>query len=152
VSASAANCTAAEGQALIEQGQYGQAVQKFTCVVAMAPTEVNGYRGRIEAEVLLGHYSDAVRDYQRVTAYVLPVNPDAKKVILDGYMTRLGVDPNNVMVLTGVSFARWWFFDYSTALHYLDRLLTLEPDSLFGNLFRGSTRLLSHSNKVRGKA
>ena len=152
VSANAAGCTAAEGQALINQGQYDQAVQKFTCVIAMGPTEVEGYRGRIEAEVLLGRYSDAVRDYQRVNAYVVPIHPDAKNIILDGYMARLGADPDNIIVLTGLSFARWWFFDYANALHYLDRLLALEPNSVYGNLFRGSSRLLSHSNTARGHA
>ncbi len=37
-----------------------------------AATQVEGYRGRIEAELLLGRYSDAVGDYARVTAFVLP--------------------------------------------------------------------------------
>src|ERR1044071_5578447 len=76
VSTYGATCTAAEGQALIDQGQYDTAVNKFTCVIAMGPTEFEGYRGRIEAEVLLGRYSDGVRDYQRINAYVVPVHPD----------------------------------------------------------------------------
>jgi hypothetical protein len=34
---------------------------------------VEGYRGRIEAQLLLGLYSDAMCDYGRVTARVLPL-------------------------------------------------------------------------------
>ena len=71
-------CTAEQGQALIDQGGYKQAVKEFTCVIDAQPTEVDGYRGRIEAQLLLGLYSDALRDYGRVTAQVLPVHPDAE--------------------------------------------------------------------------
>ena len=46
----APKCTASQGQALIDGGQYQQAVQEFTCVVDADPIGVEGYRGRIEAE------------------------------------------------------------------------------------------------------
>jgi hypothetical protein len=65
--ARAAACTAEEGQLLIEEGRYAAAIRVFGCIDG-APTEVDGYRGRIEAEVLAGRFSDAVRDYARVTA------------------------------------------------------------------------------------
>jgi len=64
-------CTPAQGQLLIEQGQYADAIVVFTCLIDAQPTEVEGYRGRIEAEVLLGRYSDGVRDYQCVMAFRL---------------------------------------------------------------------------------
>jgi len=35
----------------------------FTCVIEGQPTEVEGYRGRIGAELLLGRYSGTFRDY-----------------------------------------------------------------------------------------
>ena len=65
-------CTAAQGQVLIDQGRYDQAISEFTCVIAALPTEPEGYRGLAEAEVLLGRYSDALRDLARVIAYVVP--------------------------------------------------------------------------------
>ena len=66
------NCTPDAGQAFIADGRYDKAVQAFTCVIAGAPAEADGYRGRAEAEVLLGRYSDAMADYGRVTAFVEP--------------------------------------------------------------------------------
>ena len=136
------SCSAAEGQIFIDEGNFDHAIREFSCVVDAQPTEVEGYRGLIEAEVLLGRYSDAVHDYQRVTAFVLPVHPDAKNTILAGYAARLGSDPQNVNALTGASFARWWFFDYSSAIHLLNQLIVIEPNDVYPNLFRGSSRLL----------
>jgi DNA-binding SARP family transcriptional activator len=94
-------CTADAGQALIDDGRYDQAVRAFGCVIAADPTEVEGYRGRIEAQLLLGRYSDALRDYTRVTALVEPVHPDAEATIDDGYAARLAMDPNDAVALTG---------------------------------------------------
>jgi len=41
-----------------------------------------------------------------------------------------------------MSFARWWYFDYTGAIHVLNHLVQLRPDDVFANLFRGSSRLL----------
>ena len=150
VEGKAAACTSAQGQALIDEGRYEQAAQKFTCVINSDPTAVDGYRGRVEAELLLGKFSDAVLDYQRIMAYVLPVHPDAKQTILDDYATRLNADPYSVTALTGAMGARWWFFEYSTAIHLADELLDIDANNLAGNTFRGSSRMLSGSNRVRG--
>src|SRR5215207_1525876 len=68
-------CTAVQGQMFIDGGRYEQAIREFECVIVEQPTDVEGYRGRVEAELLLGRYSDAVHDYQRMMAYVLPVHP-----------------------------------------------------------------------------
>src|SRR5687767_14007607 len=82
VNASAlSECTPEQGQVLINEGRYEQAIHKFTCVIDAQPTEVEGYRGRIEAELLLGLFSDAVADAARLNAYVLPVHPDAAGTI-----------------------------------------------------------------------
>jgi len=43
---------------------------------------------------MLGQYSNAQRDYARVTAFVLPVHPDAEQVIIAGYDAPLDVAPN----------------------------------------------------------
>src|SRR5262245_46429445 len=99
--ADAASCTALQGQLLIDQGRYKQAISEFTCVIKEQPTGIEGYRGRIEAELLLGLYSDSVRDYARVTAVVTPVHPDAQAIILGGYANRLAISPNNIPALTG---------------------------------------------------
>src|SRR6266542_1198980 len=86
-------CTAQQGQAFIDEGRYDQAIREFTCVIAAQPTGVEGYRGRSEAELLLGRYSDAYADYARVVAFVLPVHPDAYTTILKGYAARLALAP-----------------------------------------------------------
>jgi hypothetical protein len=52
---------------------------------SIAPTDFEGDRGRIEAQLLLGQYSNSVRDYARVTAVAAPVHPDAQATILNGY-------------------------------------------------------------------
>ena len=137
-----AACSVDAGQTLIDQGRYKQAVKEFTCVINAQPTDVEGYRGRIEAQLLLGLYSDALRDYSRVTAVVLPVDPGAATTILDEYDARLAEDPVSVSALTGASFARWWLFDYAQATHLLNQLLTVLPNDVYGNLFRGSSQLL----------
>src|SRR5262249_22099984 len=143
-------CTAEQGQLYIDDGRYGQAIREFTCVINVQPTEVEGYRGRIEAELLFGEYSNAVRDYARVTAFVLPVHPDAQSIILAGYDARLAIAPDNIPALTGASFARWWFFDYAQAIHLLNRLLGVAPNDVYGNLFRGSSKLLSGATRSQG--
>ena len=148
----APKCSAGQGQAHIAGGQYQQAIHEFTCVIDADPTGVEGFRGRIEAEVLLGRYSDAVRDYQRVNAFVVPVHPDAEATIIAGYADRLAVAPDDVRALTGLSFARWWFFDYPQAIHVLNHLLEVQPDDPYGNLFRGSSRMLHGLARARGVA
>jgi len=151
-SASASSCSADQGQQLLDAGQYTKAIKEFTCVIDLDPTAIDGYRGRIEAQLTLGRFSDAVRDYTRVNAFVVPVHPDAEGVIVDWYQARLDVAPNDVRALMGQSYAYWWFFDYPAALHVLDHLLEVDPNNLQGNLIRGSARLLHGSNKTGGKA
>jgi tetratricopeptide (TPR) repeat protein len=151
IAAKSPSCTAAHAQAQIDGGRYDLALREFTCVIDADPTGVEGYRGRIEAELLLGHYSDSVRDYARVTAFVEPVHPDAQNTILGGYAARLKLAPDALPALTGMSFARWWYFDYTGAIHVLNRLVQIRPGDVFANLFRGSSRLLqgvSHDDGV----
>src|SRR5262245_32865409 len=145
-------CTAEAGQLLINDGLYERAIREFTCVIKADPTDVEGYRGRIEAELLIGRYSDAVLDYARVNALAATVRPDAEDTILAGYAARLAITPNNIPTLTGASFARWWFFDYVSAIHLLNRLLDVRPDDLYGNLFRGSSRVLRGVTRAGGLA
>jgi hypothetical protein len=144
------NCTAENGQILIEKGRYEAAIREFTCVIDAAPTEVEGYRGRIEARLLLGQYSEAIRDYTKITAVVLQVHPDAAATIYSGYAARLSIDPDNVTALMGGSFARWYFFDYNGAIHMINDLLEVEPGSVYGNLFRGSSRILQGATSAKG--
>ena len=148
--AAAANCTAAQGQAYIDEGRYEHAVREFGCLVDAAPTEIEGYRGRIEALLLLGRYSDAFRDYTRVTMFVVPVHPDTEQTILAGYDARLAVAPTNVPALTGASFARWAFFDYPGAIRVLTDLVALRPTDVYANLFRGSSRVLKGASRAKG--
>jgi tetratricopeptide (TPR) repeat protein len=150
--AAAPKCTAAQGQALIDQGRYQDAIRKFTCLIEAEPTGVEGYRGRIEAELLLGRYSDALRDWVHVTGYVLPVDPGAVGAVVAGYLDRLDADPNDVPALTGLAFARWYDFDYAQAIHVLNRLLAVRPADPYAMLFRGSSRLLRGATPAQGAA
>jgi tetratricopeptide (TPR) repeat protein len=152
VAASQSNCTAEQGQAFINTGKYDKAIQAFTCLIGLQPTEVEGYRGRIEAEVLMGRYSDAVQDYQRVMAFVVPAHPDAEATIVDGYAIRMAADPGDVRALTGATFAQWWFFHYAASAQLADELLVVRPNDPFGTLFRGSSQLLRGVTKAKGVA
>jgi tetratricopeptide (TPR) repeat protein len=148
----AAQCSAEQGQTFIDEGRYERAIREFTCLIEREPTDIGGYRGRSEANLLLGGYSDAYRDYARITAFVLPEHPDAQKTILTNYAARLAAAPDDVPALTGASFARWVFFDYAQAIHLLNQLLELHPDNVYSNLFRGSSRLLSGALTTQGAA
>lgn len=150
--AHAATCSVEQGQQLIDNGLYAHAIREFTCVIDAHPTEVAGYRGRIEAELLIGRYSDAVLDGVQLNRIVVPVHPDAAATIYAGYATRLASAPSNIAGLTGLGFARWWFFDYPGAIRVLDDLLAVRPDDVFGNLFRGSSRLLKGASRAAGAA
>ena len=151
-SVKADQCTAAQGQLLIDAGQYEQAIDEFTCAIDAQPGEVEGYRGRIEAKLLLGSYSDAMRDFTLITVLILPEHPDAVSTILAGYSARLAVDPNNIAALSGKSFMHWLDYDYPSAIQTLNQLIQVQPDSIYGNLFLGSSRLLKGVAKTKGVA
>ena len=148
--AKAQKCTSEQGQLFIDQGRYKDAIRAFTCVIDAAPTEAEGYRGRSEALLFLGRYSDAYADYARITALVMPVHPDAEYTILAGYDARLAAHPQSIPALTGAGFARWVFFDYKGAIQLLDTLLAVRPDDVFGTLFRGSSRVLRGASTAQG--
>lgn len=135
-------CSGEQGQALIDAAEYDRAVREFSCVIAAQPSAVDGYRGRIEARLMLGEFAAAFADYALVTAKVLPVDPAAASTILAGYADRLAQAPDEVTALTGLSFAHWWLFGYAAALNVLDDLLAVEPDDVYGILFRGSSAML----------
>lgn len=82
----------------------------------------------------------------------MPANPDAKNTILAGYAARLATAPEDIPALTGASFARWFFFDYAAAIHMLNRLLSVQPNDIYGNLFRGSSCLLLGAPEAKGVA
>lgn len=152
VSTNVMPCSVEHGQSLIDAGRYKQAVQTFTCVIGVDPTAADGYRGRAEAELMLGLFSDALRDYTRITAFVLPVHPRAAQDIVNGYATRLDATPAAIPALTGLSFAHWYFFNYPAALHVIDDLLVAQPNDLYGTLFRGSSRVLLGAGRAAGAA
>lgn len=137
-----APCSAEDGQAFLDAAEYIKAIKEFTCVIDGDPTGIDGYRGRIEAQLMLGSFSDALRDYTEVTAFVLPVNPGAITGIIAEYEARLAADPDDIQALTGQSFAYWYNFAYAAAIHVLNHLLEVAPDDIYGTLFRGSSRFL----------
>jgi tetratricopeptide (TPR) repeat protein len=138
------------GQHLIDQGHYQQATNVFSLYIHQHPTDVEGYRGRIEAKLLLRHYSDAVLDYAQVTAKVIPIHPDADQQIYDHYAQRLAQRPNDRPALTGVSFAYWWYFEYQKSLQVLHKLLKKYPNDRYAVLMRGSSRVLSGTQSNQG--
>ena len=144
-----AGCSVAAGQAFIDAAEYESAVDEFSCVIAAQPTEVEGYRGRIEALLMLGRFSAAFADYARMTAVVLPVHPDAAATILNGYAERLAATPDEIPALTGLSFAHWWLFGYAAAINVLKDLLDILPDDVYGNLFLGSSMMLKGGNQAQ---
>ena len=150
-SAHAAACSLANGQELIDSGEYEQAVKEFSCSSMPSQPRLKAIEDVIEAQLLLGRYLDAVRDYTRITAVVIPVHPDAQKTILAGYSARLAVAPDSIPALTGESFAYWWFFKYSQAVHTINHLLEVQPENVYGNLFRGSSRLLQGNGAAKTK-
>lgn len=136
-----ADDSARKGQQRIDQGRYEEALEVFSCVIRADQRSFDGYRGRAEASLLLGRFSDAMGDYARITAQVMPTDPDAPDELLAAYDARLAARPADAPALTGASFAHWWYFDYAAALPLLSRLLTLRPNDLYGTLYRGSNRL-----------
>ena len=150
--AAAPDCSAAAGQGFIDQGQYDRAVSEFTCLIRADATSVDGYRGRMEAFLLMGRYADAVHDGARFTADVEPAHPDAQQTVTREYLDRLAARPSDIPALTGMTFARWWFFDYPAAIKYAGQLLDVQPAAVAGSLFRGSSRALHHVQTSRGAA
>ena len=150
--AKADQCTAQQGQLFINAGQYEQAIDEFTCVINAQPAEVEGYRGRIEARLLLGRYSEALRDFTLITVHVLPEQPDVQSTILAGYSARLAASPNSIPALTGKSFMEWADFNYPAAIQTLTHLIQVQPDSVYGSLFLGSSRLLKGVARTKGIA
>ncbi|HEX5015120.1 MAG TPA: hypothetical protein VFV72_13295 [Candidatus Limnocylindrales bacterium] len=152
VAAAPPSCTVPAGQALIDSGQYTKAIQAFSCVINANPTGADGYRGRIEAEILMGRYSDGVSDYQRVMAFVVPADPSAESKILAGYAARLATNPSDLKALTGRTFAQWWFWHYIDAAQTADILLSVKPSDPFATLFRGSSRALKGNARAKAVA
>jgi hypothetical protein len=146
------SCSAEQGQEFIDGADYDRAVREFSCVILAQPTEVEGYRGRIEALLMLGEFSTAFADYALVTAFVLPEHPDAATTIVSGYAARLADNPDEITALTGLSFVHWWLFGYAAALNVLDDLLDLQPDDVYGNLFRGSSAMLKGGMHTQANA
>lgn len=130
-----------EGQTLIDTGAYQEAIEAFTCAIENSPLEVDGYRGRIEARLLAGGYSDAMIDYAALRVQVIPEVPDAIDQIFEYYEGSLASNPENIPLLTGYSFAQWYNFDFEGALVSLETILTLEPDNLYGLLLHGNNKL-----------
>ena len=147
-----AACSAGQGQQFIDAGEYKKAIQEFSCLIQLDPTAVEGYRGRIEARLLLGEFAEAQRDYTQLTAFAEPLHPDAYQTITAGYSARLAIDPDAVAALTGLSFAHWYFFNYPATMHTISHLLDVEPDNLYGTLFQGSSRVLMGTKRAEGAA
>lgn len=130
----------AQGQALLDAGDYRGAIAAFSCAAKAAPEALNAYRGRIEASLLSGAYADAVGDDTAIMIHVIPTTPDAFESMIADYESRLAGAPDNITLLAGLSFAQWWVSDYAAAIDTLDHILELDPDNRYATAFRGSSR------------
>lgn len=146
--------TLENGQQKIDEGRYEEAIDVYSCVLEADPASVDAYRGRAEAELMLGLYSDAYRDmYANVIAAVQPADiVSLGDQIIASYDARLAEDPGDLAALRGCSFARWSYFQYDGALPLLDELLAREPNDVFARLFRGSNRLFSGADVDGGRS
>lgn len=132
---------AADGQSAFEAGDYAAAIAAFTCAIDADPQLVAAYRGRIDASLMSGAFSDALRDYTRLLSVVVPEQPDALEQINADYAAALEADPENIVLLTGYSFDLWRVYDHETAITLIETLNALVPDDVYGILFRGSLHL-----------
>ena len=141
------------GQVSIDEGRFDRAIREFSAAIDAEPTEADGYRGRVEASLLLGRFADAYRDlYAGITAFVLPAHPDALDTIQAQYAARLAAAPRSIPALTAAGFVQWAYFDYGRAIQLLGELLAVRPDDVFGTLFRGSARVLGGITREHGLA
>jgi tetratricopeptide (TPR) repeat protein len=127
-----------EGEAFAKSGDYDAAIAAFTCAIESDPLDIDAYRGRIEARLMIGAYSDAMLDYADVKVQIVPENPDALEQILAYYQAALAEDAGNVALLSGYSFAQWYNFDYEGAIETLEQLLALDPDNFYGLTLHGN--------------
>ena len=138
-------CSPEDGQALIDQGRYKKAVAEFTCVIETQPTGVDGYRGRIEAQLLLGsvlgcaarlHACDRVRAAR--AAGCGDRHPcGLRRAPGSRSPERAGAHRRELRALV--------LFQYAQATQLLNTLLSVSPDDVYGNLFRGSSGVLGGS-------
>ena len=91
-----------------------------------------GLPRRIEAQLLLGQYSNSFRTYARVTAVVTPVHPDAQSIILAGYAARLETAPNDIASAHGRELCSLGVLRLPGSHHCLDHLLDVEPTIHYG--------------------
>lgn len=114
-------------------------------------TDLEAYVRRAETELITGRFAEAFATYQRgIVALIAPVLPGVAMRIDAMYADRLGREGNSLAALSGASFARWVFSDYAGAIELLDVLLTIEPDDVYGTLFRGSSRVLNGADVAAG--
>jgi tetratricopeptide (TPR) repeat protein len=128
----------AAGDAQLEDEEYGRAITAFTCAIEEDPLNVAAYRKRIEASLLSGGYSNALRDYTNINTRVAPNVPDAVDQILAHYQVALAGSPDNIALLTGHSFAQWQAYNMDATLADTAHILEIEPDNLYALTFHGS--------------
>ena len=141
----------ANGQELIDSGEYEQAVKEFSCLVDAQPTEVEGYRGRdrgaVAARSLFGCGARLYPHHRGCD----PRPPRCTENYPRWLFRTFGCYTDSIPALTGESFAYWWFFKYSQAVHTINHLLEVQPENVYGNLFCGSSRLLQGNGAAKTK-
>lgn len=114
-------------------------------------TDLEAYVRRAEEELLSGRFAAAFATYRRgIVGFVIPVRPDAAAAIDAAYADQLARDGNSLRALKGASFGRWAFSDYAGAIELLDVVLSIEPQDVYGTLFRGSSRALQGTDVEAG--
>ena len=60
-------CVAVAGTLALQQGDPEEATRQFTLAVVANPAHPTGYCYRAECRVALGHYAEAIKDFQKAT-------------------------------------------------------------------------------------
>jgi len=129
--------------ASLQSGQLEVTPEATPCLTEAGELDVDAYRGRIEAALMAGSYSNGLGQYTQMQKVVIPTMPDAFDQILTAYNAQVSASPDDLIALIGQSFAQWWVSDYKAAIATTGHLLELMPDNVYATLFRGSSRLFT---------
>ena len=129
-----------KGNALIEQGNYTQAIQSFDKALAIDPNDKCALEGKGYALHNLGNYTEAIQYYDKALA----IDPNDKYAlnskggVLDSlgnhtqaiqyYDKALSIDPNYELAQSNKGFALNSLSNYTQAIQSFDKALAIDPN------------------------
>ncbi len=112
-----------------------EAVHALNCVLTSNPQDYSMVSQRMEVALLDGQYGLAVRDANTLRDF----SRQQFDQQLADYNMELTMSPNDETLLTFRSFIHWSNANDNGALNDLEHLLSVNPNSSYGFLFRGSS-------------